>query len=119
MEDRAARKTKSADALKRSNNDPRVVVCVARMFWQERNLAKARNWFEKAVTINPDLGDTWAWMFKFEKQHGTAEQQKAVSDRCTAAEPHHGPTWQQVLKDPANANKTTADILELTAEILS
>lgn len=56
MEGRVARKTKSVDALKKSNNDPRVIVVVARMFWTERNLAKARNWFEKAVTVDKDLG---------------------------------------------------------------
>lgn len=56
MEGRVQRKTKSIDALKKSNNDPRVIVVVARMFWSERNIAKARSWFEKAVTVNPDLG---------------------------------------------------------------
>lgn len=118
MEDRAARKTKSADALKKSNNDPRVVVVVARMFWQERNVAKARNWFEKAVSINPDLGDTWAWMFKFEEQHGTEDARAKLVARCAAAEPHHGPVWQATLKAPENSNKTTEDVLRLTAASL-
>lgn len=71
MEGRVARKTKSVDALKKANNDPRVIVVVARMFWSERNIAKARTWFEKAVTVEKDLGDSWGWWYKFEKQHGT------------------------------------------------
>ena len=50
------RKTKSVDALKQTNNDPRVIVVVARMFWSERNIAKARSWFEKAAMNTPDLG---------------------------------------------------------------
>lgn len=119
MEDRAARKTKSVDALKKSSNDPRVIVVVARMFWAERNIAKARGWFEKAAAVNPDLGDTWAWWLKFERQHGSeAEQQKLVA-RCATADPHHGMVWQDVLKHPDNSSKSTAEVLAITADRLA
>lgn len=82
MEGRVARKTKSVDALKKANNDPRVIVVVARMFWSERNLAKARTWFEKAVTVDKDLGDSWGWWYKFEKQHGTKVGYKSAKLTC-------------------------------------
>ena len=41
------------------------------MFWIERKVSKAREWFQRAVKIEPDLGDTWAHFYKFELQHGT------------------------------------------------
>lgn len=42
-----------------------------RLFWTERKISKAREWFQRAVKIEPDLGDTWANFYKFELQHGT------------------------------------------------
>ena len=42
-----------------------------RLFWTERKISKAREWFQRAVKIEPDLGDTWASFYKFELQHGT------------------------------------------------
>jgi hypothetical protein len=41
------------------------------LFWTERKISKAREWFQRAVKIEPDLGDTWAYFYKFELQHGT------------------------------------------------
>ena len=44
---------------------------IHRLFWSERKLKKAREWFQRAVKIDPDLGDTWAYFYKFELLHGT------------------------------------------------
>ena len=71
MEPRPQRKTKSVDALKKCDNDPIIITTIARLFWAERKVDKARTWFEKAVKVDPDRGDSWAWFYKFECQHGT------------------------------------------------
>lgn len=42
-----------------------------RLFWSERKITKAREWFLRTVKIEPDLGDAWAFFYKFELQHGT------------------------------------------------
>jgi pre-mRNA-processing factor 6 len=52
-------KRRSVDALKACNNDPHVVVQVARVFWRDRRKEKARKWFTRSVAINPDFGDAW------------------------------------------------------------
>ncbi|KAG5462649.1 MAG: hypothetical protein BJ554DRAFT_4234, partial [Olpidium bornovanus] len=59
LEQRNQRRSKSVDALKKCDNDPHVFITVARLFWQERKYEKARGWFQKAVKLNPDLGDAW------------------------------------------------------------
>lgn len=41
-----------------------------RLFWTERRLTKAREWFNRTVKIDPDLGDAWAYFYKFENLHG-------------------------------------------------
>lgn len=44
---------------------------IDRLFWSERKITKAREWFLRTVKIEPDLGDAWAFFYKFELQHGT------------------------------------------------
>lgn len=41
-----------------------------RLFWSERKITKSREWFTRAVKIEPDLGDSWAYFYKFELQYG-------------------------------------------------
>lgn len=53
-------------------------MAVARLFWLERKMNKAREWFSKAVKLEPDLGDTWATFYKFVCLHGTEEEQAAI-----------------------------------------
>ncbi|KXZ45962.1 hypothetical protein GPECTOR_49g546 [Gonium pectorale] len=113
---RPARRSKATDALKRCDNDPHVVAAVAQLFWADRKVEKARSWFNRAVTLNPDLGDHWAHFYKFECQFGTQEQQAEVSSRCVAAEPHHGERWVRVAKDIKNAHQPTDVVLRRTVQ---
>lgn len=71
LEPRTQRRPRSLEAIKKVENDPVLFVTVARIFWGERRLEKAASWFEKAIFLDSDLGDTWAWYFKFLMQHGT------------------------------------------------
>ena len=70
-EPRPMRKSRSVDALKKSADNPLIICTVARLFWAERKIEKARQWFGRAVATDPDLGDLWGWWLKFERQHGT------------------------------------------------
>lgn len=78
MEKKAARRTKSVDALKSCENDPLVLLSVARLFLSELKYKKARNWFHRCVKIDPDYGDAWASYYKFELQHGDEGKQEEV-----------------------------------------
>jgi pre-mRNA-processing factor 6 len=78
MEPRPQRKARSVDALKKCEHDAIIVTTVARLFWNDRKIEKARNWFQKAVQIDPDQGDSFAWWYKFELQHGTEVRNKKV-----------------------------------------
>mmetsp|Transcript_20137 Transcript_20137/g.34277 ORF Transcript_20137/g.34277 Transcript_20137/m.34277 type:complete len:213 (-) Transcript_20137:33-671(-) len=116
MEPRAQQKTKSSDALKACDNDPHVILAVSRLFWRDRKEEKARSWCNRAVTIEPDLGDAWGNYYAFEMQHGQPEQQAEVMRRCVAADPHHGDEWTRVSKDYEScAGWTTEQILRRVA----
>jgi pre-mRNA-processing factor 6 len=112
MAPRAEKKRKCGDAVKKADADPRVVAAVAKLFWADRKYEKARKWFERAVTLDSDLGDAWAAYFAFELQNGTPETQRALEQRCVASEPAHGDHWQAVAKRPENRRLTRAEILK-------
>ncbi|EDR12279.1 uncharacterized protein LACBIDRAFT_323426 [Laccaria bicolor S238N-H82] len=117
-EPRPMRKARSVDALKKSADNPIIICTVARLFWQERKIEKARQWFGRAVATDPDLGDSWGWWLKFERQHGTEEHREEVRNKCIAAEPHHSPTWQSIAKDVKSSGKSVKEILEMVADAL-
>ncbi|KAI5638418.1 tetratricopeptide repeat domain-containing protein [Phthorimaea operculella] len=118
MESRPQRKTKSVDALKKCEHDAHVLLAVSQLFWTERKLNKCREWFNRTVKIDSDLGDAWAYFYKFELLHGNEQQQEDVKSRCKAAEPHHGENWCKVSKDIANWCFSTEQILLLVAKNL-
>ncbi|KAJ3069101.1 hypothetical protein HDU98_007829 [Podochytrium sp. JEL0797] len=119
-ESRPQRKARSKDALMKCENDPLVLITVARLFWSERKPEKARNWFARAVKVNPDLGDAWAWWLKFESvQEGdNTKVMQEVINKCVAAEPHHGEKWQVFAKDLKNTGKSVEELLKLVASTL-
>uniref|UniRef100_A0A0N4ZT01 Pre-mRNA-processing factor 6 n=1 Tax=Parastrongyloides trichosuri TaxID=131310 RepID=A0A0N4ZT01_PARTI len=118
MEDRHGRRNKSLDALKKCDTDPDVLLAIAKLFWAERRVKKARDWFQKSLKINPDNGDTWAYFYKFELLHGTENEQNMVLEKCIKTEPRHGELWQPVLKNYKNWKKKTGDILKIVTSQL-
>jgi len=93
-------------------------VTVARIFWGERRLEKAVAWFEKALVLDSDWGDTWGWYYKFLKQHGTEEKIQEVLGKSSTVEPRHGEVWPAVKKSPENAGLSIEAVLKLVAEKL-
>ncbi|GAV70443.1 PRP1_N domain-containing protein/TPR_14 domain-containing protein [Cephalotus follicularis] len=112
MVPRPQRRTKSLDALKKCDHDSHVIAAVAKLFWHDRKVDKARSWLNKAVTLAPDIGDFWGLYYKFELQHGTEENQKDVLNRCVAAESKHGEKWQGISKAVENSHQPTEAILK-------
>jgi len=118
LQPRTQRKPLSLEAIKQVDNDPILFVTVARIFWGERKLDKAASWFEKAIVLDSDLGDAWAWYLKFLGQHGTEEKREEVISRCVAVEPKHGEIWQRVRKDPRNVQLSSEEVLKKVVEEL-
>ena len=118
LEPRTQRKPLALEAIKKVDNDPVLFVTVARIFWNERRLEKAATWFEKAVLLDPDVGDTWAWYLKFLQMHGTAEKRKDVVQKCVRSAPKHGEFWQTIVKAPENTRKSAEEVLDMVVDKL-
>ena len=60
--------------MKKGENDPYIVLSIAKIFWKERKFDNARKWsffyfrLERALALDPTVGDTWAfyWTFIYE-----------------------------------------------------
>lgn len=118
LEARTQRKPRILEAIQKADNDPILFVTAARIFWAERKLEKADSWFQKAVVLDPDYGDTWAWWYKFLVQHGTEEKREEVVAKCVQNEPKHGEMWQTVRKAPENTRMTYEEVLKAVAKLL-
>jgi pre-mRNA-processing factor 6 len=113
-------KSKSIEADKRCNNDPHVVIAIARLFETDRKYPKARKWFERAVTLAPRLGDAWIYLYAFElRQAKMAKLSEKTCEpilaQCTAAQPNSGELWCAVAKKTENRRKDVGTILKLGA----
>ncbi|KAI6872758.1 hypothetical protein KC343_g11641 [Hortaea werneckii] len=118
LEARTQRKPRILEAIQKADNDPILFVTAARIFWGERKLEKADGWFQKAVVLDPDLGDTWGWYYKFACQHGTEEKREEIVSKCVMNDPKHGEVWAAVRKTPENAGKGVEEILRMVAKML-
>ncbi|UYV61445.1 PRPF6 [Cordylochernes scorpioides] len=118
MESRQQRKAKTVDALKHCEHDAHVLLAISNTMWCDRKIDKAREWFGRTIKIDSDLGDAWAYYYKFELFNGTEEMQQEVRKKCVNAEPKYGENWCSVSKDIANWRKKTEEILIMVANKL-
>merc|ERR1719482_1094208 len=98
LEAKASQNAKSVDALKKCENDTYVIVAVAKLFWKDMKTAKARKWFNRAVSLNPSLGDAWAAYFAFELSQGSVHEQRDLVLRFAEAQPNQGIEWNPIAK---------------------
>ena len=117
MEPTGPRKAKATDALTKVPKDGLVCCAMARVLWSLRDLDRARKFFQRAVKYGPEIGDVWAYYYRFEVQDGTPQTVAAVASGCVRASPHLGEHWIKVTKDPQNVTLggcklTTEQVLE-------
>ena len=118
MQPKKRQNNRAADALKKCDNDPFVVFKVACIFWRQRKHKKARRWFNRAVTLRPDIGDAWAAYYRFELENSEddGESAKKILKRCVEAEPNRGKLWCRIAKMRENRQASTTAILKKVAQ---
>ena len=85
LETRPQRKARAMAALERCGDDGRVLLAVAKWFWERSKAEEARSWFERAVAAAPALGDAWAFYLKFERERVDAALAAARAEANTVA----------------------------------
>jgi len=115
MAPRPAQKAKSTEALKKNASDPYILATIADLFWKNRKIKNARDWFTRAMTASPKVGDHWACFYRFELQFGDADSQAAVVKGCVESEPNRGEYWTRIAKQPANLHEKVEALLKKVA----
>jgi pre-mRNA-processing factor 6 len=119
MEPRAQQRARSVDALKRCDQNAYVMMEVAKLFWRERKVEKARDWLHRAVKTDAELGDAWALLFAFESVHGSESKRTEVADQVRAVSPKYGDVWPAIRKRPGNEGVDVVGVLRMAAEQVS
>ena len=118
LEPRTQRKPLSLEAVKVVESDPTLFVTVARVFWAERKLEKAASWFEKAVLLDPENGDCWAWYWRFLGEHGTEEKREDVRGKMEMGMMRRGDVWQGVRKGVGREGWAVGEVLGEVVKLL-
>ncbi|WFD26003.1 U4/U6 x U5 tri-snRNP complex subunit Prp1 [Malassezia nana] len=117
LEPRPSRKTRAAEALRRSGDSPHVICTVARLFWDDGKHVQARDWFSKTVQAARTWGDAWAWWFAFEETQTDGESQRTqLLDKIDKAEPREGDVWETLRAMPDHADEPASVLLPLAAQ---
>jgi len=95
-----------------------VGITLAKVFWAEKKYDKTHKWLKRAVSLNKDLGDAWAYLFKYELENGTSEAQEEVLKECIECEPSHGELWCSVSKQVPNWRMTSEEILKTVRDLI-
>jgi pre-mRNA-processing factor 6 len=124
-----ALKSKSVDALKRCENDPHVVLAIARTFERDGKVDKARKWLQRACQMQPKLGDAWVYYYDFEIKQTALKQSvvgtgsmlhdstknsilSEIEEGCQKAEPNRGEVWNSFRKRTKNRRSDHCVILK-------
>ena len=106
------RKAIDAVNLKRGKDDPSILVAIGKIFWAQKKPVKARMCFKRATELDPDNGDSWLYLLKFETQFGNAESVESVKQGFKEAEPKHGEAWAAEIKKVSNWRKDPFEVLK-------
>lgn len=113
----ATRKRVALDAIKAADTDAVAVCAVGRLFQQQKQYDKALRWFQRAVTLDPNLADAWIDLYdcqveRLEAKEATQEELEEVERHFVAANPRYGRTWQPFAKSAEHRNKEKLEILQ-------
>ena len=134
LEPKNTRKAKIVDALKHNDNDPYVIVAVAKLFWKDKKYEKAKKWFERAIALDPLVGDSWAYYYKFIKDcihsyfHHSyyyyyypeegSEMANIVFKKCVEQNPKKGEIWNKVRQSATHGKKFTPQEIIIKSEAI-
>ncbi|VEU22701.1 DEKNAAC103736 [Brettanomyces naardenensis] len=106
-------------ALNNTNDNPIVILAVARDLWTRGKLPKAKQFFDACISKDPDFGDAYVYYHWFLEKHGEIEEVESLEKQFIDNDPHHGPLWSPVLKNIPNIDKDSLHLLRAAADDVS
>ena len=79
-------------------NNPYIVLHISLLMWKDAKINKSRKWFQRAIQIEPKLGNTWGTYFAFEIENGTQEMRESLIKNFDKCQPNLGYNWNKIVK---------------------
>ncbi|SOV77956.1 pre-mRNA-processing factor 6, putative [Plasmodium sp. gorilla clade G3] len=102
LENKNLQNSKSVSAFNHCGNNAYVILTVAKLFWMNFKIHKARKWFYRVINLSPHFGDGWATFLAFEIDQQNEINQKDIINKCIKAEPNRGYLWNKITKRVEN-----------------
>ncbi|KYN98740.1 putative pre-mRNA-processing factor 6 [Plasmodium gaboni] len=102
LENKNLQNSKSVSAFNHCGNNAYVILAVAKLFWVNFKIQKARKWFYRVINLSPHFGDGWATFLAFEIDQQNEINQKDIINKCIKAEPNRGYLWNKITKRVEN-----------------
>ncbi|ODV96635.1 hypothetical protein PACTADRAFT_48466 [Pachysolen tannophilus NRRL Y-2460] len=118
IEKQSQKRTMFKDAMIHTNDHPLVLLTIGYILWFDGKFLRAKLFFDKAIELDKDNGDSWCWLYLFLTRHGDPEEINDLIKELIKADPHHGEKWCEIRKKIENMNKSPKEILELVSEKL-
>merc|ERR1712032_1213997 len=106
------------EALKKCETSIHIKTAIGKLFAKEKNIEKARTWFDNAIRSNPEFGDAWIYYYKLEKQFGDEKRAMEIIRKCIENSPKFGELWISFSKDIANWKLKPNEILIEASELV-
>ena len=68
--------------------------------------------FKRATELDPNNGDSWLYLLKFEMQFGDAKSVEDTKTGFQEAGPKHGEIWTKEIKKVSNWRKDPFEVLK-------
>lgn len=106
-------RTTYALALKKTNDDPMVILAIAKDLWKGGKIDKADQFFKACRDKDPAYGDMYIFYYAFLLNYGSREDIKGLEKGIFGNSPLHGHKWEAILRENLMRN---VDDLQLLRE---
>ncbi|TID28363.1 hypothetical protein CANINC_002541 [Pichia inconspicua] len=91
-------RTTYALALKRTNDNPIVILTIAKDLWKGGKIDKAHQFFKAGLDKDPAYGDLYIYYYAFLLNYGSREDMESIENRMSRNMPLHGHKWERILR---------------------
>eukprot|EP00834_Sanchytrium_tribonematis_P000479 NODE_9_length_64580_cov_1.431941.p6 type:complete len:812 gc:universal NODE_9_length_64580_cov_1.431941:10034-12469(+) len=107
------RKSLIVEALKKCPTSHFAALCTAKYYWSISDAKNAKKWFEKAIELNAEYGDTYIEYYAFAQENASF---MAVLEAAKSAKPRYGDLWTAHSKNWQNSS--LSDILTAASKLV-
>ena len=98
-----------AMALKKTNDNPMVILTIAHDLWKNGKIDKAYQFFKACIGKDPEYGDAYIYYYAFLLKFGSKEEMKDLEEQLSKHfELFYGSYWKELIKK--DGNKSTGHI---------